>query len=86
MSKRLQVVVGDADLAGYERTAQAAGVSMSAWVRQALSVAQREASSGNVDAKLTAIRRAAGRNLTDATDIETMLADIETGYLPAGEV
>lgn len=85
MSKRLQVVVGDTDLARYERTADAAGMSLSAWVRQALAVAQREASSGDVDTKLAAIRRAAACNLGGAPDIDTMLAEIETGYLPAGE-
>jgi hypothetical protein len=86
MSKRLQVVVGDTDLARYERTAQAAGLSLSAWARQALSVAQREASSGDVDAKLAAIRRAAGHKIPDATDIDTMLAEIETGYLRTREI
>ncbi len=85
MSKRLQVVVGDTDLARYERTADAAGLSLSAWVRQALAVAQREASSGDVDAKLAAIRAAARLDLLDAPDIDTMLAEIETGYRPAGE-
>jgi hypothetical protein len=86
MSKRLQVVVADSDLACYERTAQAARLSLSEWVRQALNVAQREASSGDVDAKLAAIRRAAARNLPDAPDIGTMLAEIETGYTQAGGV
>lgn len=85
MSKRLQVVVGDSDLARYERTAHTAGLSLSEWVRQALNVAQREASSGDVDAKLAAIRRASARNLPDAPDVDTMLAEIEKGYLPAAE-
>ncbi|MFI5005313.1 MAG: antitoxin [Solirubrobacterales bacterium] len=81
MSKRLQVVVGDADLERYERTARAAGMSTSEWVRQALRVAQREFSDGDVDAKLAAIRRAASYNLGPEVDIETMLAEIETGRL-----
>ena len=81
MSKRLQVVVGDADMERYERTARAAGLSTSEWVRQALRVAQREFSDGDVDAKLAAIRKAASYNFGPAVDIETMLAEIETSRL-----
>ncbi|MGH2854013.1 MAG: antitoxin [Solirubrobacteraceae bacterium] len=82
MSKRLQVVVGDTDLTCYERTARAAGVSLSEWVRQALSVAQREASSGDVDAKLAVIRKAASYEIGGReVDIETMLAETEAGRL-----
>lgn len=82
MSKRLQVVVRDADLERYARTADAAGVSLSEWVRQALRVAERERSSGDVEAKLALIRKAAsyetgGREV----DIDTMLAEIEAGRL-----
>jgi len=80
MSKRLQVVVGEADLERYERTARASGLTVSEWVRQALRVAQRETSDGDVDAKLAAIRKAAGYNFPE-TDIETMLAEIETAQL-----
>ncbi len=80
MSKRLQVVVGDADLMGYESAARAEGLSLSEWTRRALSAAQRESSSGDVDSKLAAIRRATRCNLTDAPDIDTMLAEIEVGY------
>ena len=80
MSKRLQVVVADADLERYERTARATGLSLSEWARQALRAAQREASEGDVDAKLAAIRRAAGYDFPEAPDVETMLAEIEAGY------
>jgi hypothetical protein len=82
MSKRLQVVVGDADLERYARSAEAAGTSLSEWVRQALRVAERERSSGDVEAKLALIRKAAsyetgGREV----DIDTMLAEVEAGRL-----
>jgi hypothetical protein len=82
MSKRLQVVVGDADMARYEHTARAAGLNLSEWVRQALGVAQREASSGDLDAKLAVIRKAlsyetGGREV----DIDTMLAETDAGRL-----
>ncbi|HEX5851901.1 MAG TPA: hypothetical protein VFY36_02295 [Solirubrobacteraceae bacterium] len=82
MSKRLQVVIRDADLERYTRTADAAGVSMSEWVRQALRVAEREASSGDVDAKLAVIRRAVSHEGTGReVDIDVMLAETEAGRL-----
>lgn len=78
----MQVVIGDADLERYRRTAQAQGVNISEWVRQALRVAERGRSSGDVEAKLAAIRKAVsyetgGREV----DIETMLAETEAGRL-----
>jgi hypothetical protein len=50
------VVVKDEELEGYERTAQAVGLSMSEWVRQSLRAAERQVSTGDVEAKLAAIR------------------------------
>jgi hypothetical protein len=84
MSRRLQVVVRDADLKGYERTARAAGLTLSEWVRQTLREAQRDASSGNVDAKLAAVREAVRHSFREP-DIETMLAEIEQGYRHADD-
>jgi hypothetical protein len=82
MSKRLQVVIRDADLERYTRTADAAGVSMSEWVRQALRVAEREASGGDVDTKLAVIRRAVGHESTGReVDIDAMLVETEAGRL-----
>ena len=80
MSKRLQVVIGDADLLGYERTAKASGLSLSEWVRQALRAAQRETSDGDVEAKLALIRRAANYRFP-VDDIDKMLAETEAGRL-----
>lgn len=81
MSKRLQVVVRDDDLERYVRTADAAGVSLSEWVRQALRVAERERSSGDVEAKLALIRWAASHNFPAEPDIDTLLAEMEAGRL-----
>jgi hypothetical protein len=86
MSKRLQVVVADGDMERYTRSAQADGVTLSEWVRQALRVAEREKSTGDVEAKLALIRRAAnyetgGREV----DIDTMLAETEAGRLAESE-
>jgi hypothetical protein len=80
MSKRLQVVIGDVDFERYRSQAQAQGVNISEWVRQALRVAERERSSGDVEAKLAAIRKAASYRFP-APDIDTMLAETEAGYL-----
>jgi hypothetical protein len=82
MSKRLQVVVGDEYLERYRRTAQAQGVNVSEWVRQALRVAERDRSSGDVEAKLAAVRKAVShRSGGREVDIETMLAETEAGRL-----
>jgi len=82
MSKRLQVVVKDEELERFERTANALGLSVSEWVRQSLRAAEREVSTGSVEAKLAAIRKAASYQFQEReVDIETMLAEIETGRL-----
>ena len=80
MSKRLQVVVGDAELRRYEESAEALGLSLSAWVRLALRAAELEIARGDVDLKLAAIREAFAKSYP-APDIDTMLAEIEQGYL-----
>jgi DNA primase catalytic subunit len=80
MSKRLQVVVREDDLQRYERSAQASGQTLSEWVRQAMNVAERERSSGDVEAKLAVIRKAATYNVMPEVDIDTMLAEIDTRY------
>lgn len=77
MSKRLQVVMRDEDMERYARTADDAGVTLSEWVRQALRVAERERASGDVEAKLALIRRAAGYNFPAEPDIDTLLAEME---------
>lgn len=82
MSKRLQVVVADGELERYRRTARTAGMTMSEWARQALRAAERETSSGDVEAKLTVIRRAVDLE-TDGreVDVDTMLAETEVARL-----
>lgn len=82
MSKRLQVVVEEEDLERYARSAHAAGMTLSEWARHALRASARQGSTGDVEAKLAAIRRAVsyetgGREV----DVETMLAQAEAGRL-----
>jgi hypothetical protein len=86
MSKRLQVVVGDDELERYQRTARARGQTVSEWVRQALRAAERETSSGDVEAKLAVIRKAVTYEVEDReVDIDTMLAETEAGRLAETE-
>jgi hypothetical protein len=80
MSKRLQVVVADADLRRYRAAARRSGVTLAEWVRQALRRAERAAAGGDTDGKLDAIRAATQYDFP-APDIEQMLAEIEQGYL-----
>lgn len=79
MSKRLQVVVDDAELRAYEELARARGLTTSEWVRGALRDASRESSLGDVDQRVRAIRSAASHTFP-APDIAQMLAEIERGH------
>jgi hypothetical protein len=82
MSKRLQVVVKDDELERYERVADALGMTVSEWVRQSLREAEREVSTGDVERKLVAIRKAVSLETEGReVDIETMLAETEAGRL-----
>lgn len=78
------MVISDRDLARYEQMADASGVTLSEWVRQALGKFERELASGEVEVKLAAIRRAVAHE-TDGreVEIETMLAETESGRLLA---
>lgn len=79
MGKRLQVVVKEEDLERYERSAQASGQTLSEWARQAMNAAEWHTSSGDVETKLAAIRKAATYNFP-VPDIDTLLAENEQRY------
>jgi hypothetical protein len=81
MSKRLQVVVRDEERERYARAADAQGLTLSEWARQALRATERRTSRGDPDTKLAAIRNAAATYNFPAPDIETMLAETEAGRL-----
>jgi len=82
MSKRLQVVVKDDELRRYEQVADALGMTVSEWVRQSLREAERSVSTGDVERKLAAIRKAVSLETEGLeVDIETMLAETEAGRL-----
>lgn len=80
MAKRLQVILQDPEYREIQRVARSRRMSIAEWVRQALTVARRQEPLGNVSQKLDAIR-AAARHSFPTADIDTMLAEIEFGYL-----
>jgi isocitrate dehydrogenase kinase/phosphatase len=80
MTKRLQVLFGDAEWREIQRAARAERTTVAEWVRQALRVARRATSTKSVDGKLSAIRTATGHQFPTA-DIDQMNAEIVRGYL-----
>jgi hypothetical protein len=79
MSKRLQVLLPDDEMAGIQRLARRERMSVGEWVRQALREARSRKPVNDSDTKLKAVRRAAGLSFPTA-DIDQMLAEIERGY------
>jgi hypothetical protein len=82
MSKRLQVLLDEAEYRDLRRLARAEKITVAEWVRQALRLARRRQPTGKTDRKLAAIRAAVEHGFPTA-DIEQVLADIERGYLGA---
>lgn len=79
MSKRLQVLLPDEEMADIQRLATRERLSVGEWVRRTLREARSAKSSGDPDVKLKAVRR--GAELSFPTgDIEQMLGEIERGY------
>ncbi len=79
MSKRLQVIVKDPEYREIQRAASLRHMSIAEWVRQALELARRREPLSGAGKKLESIR-AAAKHEYPAGDIETMLAEIESGY------
>jgi ribbon-helix-helix CopG family protein len=79
MSKRLQVLLDEAEYRDLREDARRHGVPVSEWVRRALREARRRESRGDLDSKLRAVRSAARQEFPTA-DIDDMLAEIERGY------
>jgi hypothetical protein len=79
MSTRLQVIVDESELEGYQRAADRDGLTLSEWVRQTLRRSEREVAGGDVAAKLDAVRAAVAHEFPTG-DIDDVLADIERGY------
>jgi hypothetical protein len=83
MSKRLQVILEDDELAEIQRAARRSHMTSSEWVRQALRKARRAEPGSDLKKKLESLQRAGQQNFPTG-DIDQMLAEIEKGRL--GEV
>ena len=85
MSKRLQVILRDPEYREIQRAARARHMTLAAWVRLALERARRTEPGGEVEKKLEAVRAAARHEFPIATDIKTVLAEIEQGYVSGSQ-
>ncbi len=79
MSKRLQVLLPDDELAEIKRLARRERLTVGEWVRRALRAARQRQPTNAPEAKLKAVRRAVELSFPTA-DIDQMLAEIERGY------
>jgi hypothetical protein len=79
MSKRLQVLLDEAELRAIQRIARRKRSTVADWVRQAIRAARQAEGTGETGRKLDALRAAVKHRFPTA-DIDQMLADIEHGY------
>jgi hypothetical protein len=82
MSKRLQVLLDEAEYQQLERLARQDRLTVSEWVRRALRRAGEQEPSVEAGRKLEAVR-AAVRHEYPTADIEQMIREIEQGYTEA---
>jgi len=80
MSKRLQVLLDEREYRDLQRIAKRHRMTVSEWVRQALRELRGREPVRDPDRKLDAVRHAT-RHTFPTADIETLLAEIERGYL-----
>ncbi|MGH9482283.1 MAG: ribbon-helix-helix protein, CopG family [Terriglobales bacterium] len=80
MSKRLQVLVPEAEMAAIQLLARRQRIPVGEWVRRALRRACAGEPAIEPEAKLRAIRKAAAHAFPTA-GIEQMLEETERGYL-----
>jgi hypothetical protein len=80
MSKRLQVLLDEAELRAIQTAAHRCRMTVAEWVRQALREARRHEPAGDTAKKLEAVR-AGARHDFPAGDVGDMLEEIERGYL-----
>ena len=80
MSKRLQVLLDEAELGEIRKIARRHGMTTAEWVRQVLRAARRSEPGRDTRKKLEVVR-AAARNDFPTADIDQMLEEVERGYL-----
>lgn len=79
MSKRLQVLLPDQEMAESRRLAKREKLGVGEWVRRALREARSKRPAAGPEKKLEAVRRA-GAYAFPTADLEQMLEEIERGY------
>lgn len=79
MSKRLQVLLDEAEFRDIKRSARAQHVTVAEWVRRALRAARQAEPAYPAEQKLRAVREAV-RHRYPAGPIDGMLDEIERGY------
>ena len=84
MSKRLQVVLDEAEYAEIQRTAKRHRMTVSEWVRQSLRDARADEPAQDPARKLWVVREAAAHRYPTA-DIDEMLDHIVESYLKGDE-
>jgi hypothetical protein len=84
MTKRLQVLFEDDELAELQRIARRHRMTTAEWVRRSLRLA-RDADGGSDTAQKLAAIRAATAYAFPTGDIDTVLGEIEQGYLGADD-
>jgi len=84
MSKRLQVLLEEAELEEIRRLAETAGMTVAEWVCQALREARRGRSGSSAARKQQALERAVGHAFPTG-EVDQVLQEIEAGYLERSE-
>jgi hypothetical protein len=79
VSKRLQVLLPDHEMADLQRLARRERLTVGEWVRRALHDARARQPVHEPGVKLKAVRRSAEYSFPTA-DVEQMLSEIERGY------
>jgi hypothetical protein len=80
MSKRLQVILDEEEMRAIQDIAKRHHTTVAEWVRQTLRAARRQEPRLEGERKLKAVREAV-RHKFPSSDIQQMLAEIESGYL-----
>ena len=79
MSRRLQVLLDEAEFAEIRRIARRHRLTVAEWVRQALRAARADEPATEPHRKLKVVREAA-KGAYPTADIDQMLAETERGY------
>jgi hypothetical protein len=80
MSKRLQVLISDAEMSEIRKLARREQLPVGEWVRRTLRKARDRRPVHDAERKLKAVRWAV-RHTFPSGDIEQMLTEVERGYL-----